>query len=57
MGFGNAALSVVTAGLRWATGSFAERLVSSGYIGDIATAPSMVLVKCGSVYMCLELVM
>jgi len=57
MGFGNAALSVVTAGLRWATGSFAERLVSSGYVGDIATAPSVVLVKCGSVYMCLELVM
>lgn len=37
-GFGDDAISVVTGGLRRSTGSFAERLVSAGYIGDILTA-------------------
>jgi hypothetical protein len=35
MGFGADAIAVVTGGLVRATGSFAERLVSWGYIGDI----------------------
>ncbi len=40
-GFGSDAIAVVTDGLRRATGSFAERLVSHGLIGDILTAPSV----------------
>jgi len=39
MGFGDNAISVITGGLRRSTGSFAERLVSSGLVGDIVTAP------------------
>ena len=39
-GFGSDAIAVVTDGLRRDTGSFAERLVSHGLIGDILTAPS-----------------
>lgn len=38
-GFGDDAIAVVTNGLRRSTGSFAERLVSHGFVGDIvATA-------------------
>lgn len=40
MGFGADAIAPVTLGLRFSTGSFAERLVSWGLIGDILTAPS-----------------
>lgn len=38
MGFGNDAIAVVTNGLRRSTGSFAERLVSHGLIGNIISA-------------------
>jgi hypothetical protein len=38
MPFGNDAIAVVTNGLVRDTGSFAERLVSHGLIGDILTA-------------------
>lgn len=34
-GFGSDSISVVTSGLKRATGSFSERLVSSGYMGNI----------------------
>ena len=37
-GFGDDAISVVTDGLRRSTGSFSERLVSHGLVGDITTA-------------------
>lgn len=40
-GFGSDAISVVTGGLMRSTGSFAERIVSSGYIGDITTTPTV----------------
>ena len=39
-GFGSDAIAVVTDGLRRSTGSFAERMVSHGLIGDIVTAPT-----------------
>lgn len=45
MGFGADAIAVVTGGLRRSTGSFAERLVSSGYIGDITTSPLLVTLR------------
>lgn len=38
MAFTNNQITVVTAGLRMGTGSFAERLVSTGLIGNILTA-------------------
>ena len=41
-GFGDDAIAIITKGLRRSTGSFAERLVSAGYIGDILTAPAAV---------------
>lgn len=55
MGFGNDSISVITRGLRRSTGSFSERLVSDGYIGDILTG--VVLVKSGSIYLFLDLSM
>lgn len=36
MGFGANAISVVTGGLKRSTGSFSERMVTHGLIGDIA---------------------
>ena len=36
-GFGDDAIAVVTNGLRRSTGTFEERLVSHGLIGDILT--------------------
>ncbi len=36
-GFGADAIAVVTGGLRFSTGSFPDRLVSRGYIGEILT--------------------
>jgi hypothetical protein len=38
MPFGDDAIAVVTDGLRRSTGSFGERLVSHGLIGDILTS-------------------
>jgi hypothetical protein len=37
MGFGADAIAVVTGGFLRSTGSFAERLVSWGFIGDISS--------------------
>jgi hypothetical protein len=37
-GFGADAIAVVTGGLRRSTGTFAERLVSWGYVGDIVNS-------------------
>ncbi len=42
MGFSEDAIAVVSAGLRRSTGSFAERLVSSGYVGDVAGVSSVI---------------
>ena len=55
MGFDADSIAVITGGLKWANGSFAERLVSSGYIGDITTG--VVLVKVGSMYLLLTMQM
>lgn len=43
-GFGADAIAPVTQGLIRSTGSFAERMVSSGYIGDILTAGGLIAV-------------
>ena len=48
-GFGSDAIAVVTDGLRRSTGSFAERLVSHGLVGDIVTAPSGVVAVLGAI--------
>ena len=53
MGFGADSIAVVTGGLRYSTGTFAERLVSSGYIGDITT--TVVIIYGGSVFMILTM--
>lgn len=41
MGFDANAIAVVTRGLRRSTGSFSERLVSYGLIGDIVGSSSV----------------
>ena len=55
MGFADDSIAVVTGGLRYSTGTFAERLVSSGYIGDITT--TVIIIYGGSIYMILNLQM
>ena len=45
MGFGADSISVVVGGLRRSTGTFAERLVSWGYIGDILNSESVAAVS------------
>lgn len=42
MPFGDDAISVVTNGLRRSTGSFAERLVSHGLIGNISALGTLI---------------
>lgn len=53
MGFSGNSIAVITGGLRYSTGTFAERLVSSGYIGDITT--TVIIIYGGSVFMILTL--
>lgn len=54
MGFGSDAISVITHGLIRATGSFSERLVSDGYIGDILTEGTVLILR-GGRYLFLDL--
>ena len=43
MGFGSDSISVITGGLRFATGTFPERLVSHGLVGNIGAAVSRII--------------
>lgn len=51
MAFGADAIGPVTLGLIRSTGSFAERMVSRGYIGDILTAPSGIIAVAKRIFM------
>ncbi len=44
-GFSNNAIAIVTDGLIRSTGSFAERVVSHGLVGDINTTPPIPIVS------------
>lgn len=44
-GFGDDAIAVVTNGLRHATGTFPERLMSHGLVGEIALVSGLVILR------------